>query len=153
MIIELKKLTNDAHLLRCTRKDGSVEEAELETKSLLVHDLTHLAYETEAGLKKSFWGSVAAGKSFAELRDDNAPEGELMQTEMTVGPLQGIVQGRASVEGFVPQVKQYQASVGVTPAAFLNEEFIARVVERFKKLYGEWKSTPFGETMRIDYAE
>lgn len=156
MKIELTKESNTHHRLRCMRDDGSVEEASLETKSFLVHDFTHLAYELEANLTGGFWGLVAAGKGFMELRepmrDADPNASELVQTEMIVGPLQSVVQEKrppvALLEGLENAFSAHEAEL----PDFLTIDFIERVKGRFKKLYGEWYALPFGETMRIEWA-
>ena len=98
MRILLTKLNNDRHALEIIRADGSRERAELETKSLLVHDFIHLALEAEAGIQDGFWGLVAAGKTFAEMNDRTGAGiaehvGSMAVIEMLVGALSGALSG------------------------------------------------------------
>lgn len=155
MNIELTKISNDQHKLRCVRSDGSSEEALLETKSLLVHDFTHLAYEIEAGLKKSFWGSVASGVTFAELREEvemtnfDLEKEELMRTEMIVGPLQSVVQRKQEAKNLLEALPNLFNAYGAQVPDHLTLDLIERAQERFKAFMGEWTKLPFGDTMSV----
>ena len=156
MKIELKKISNTHHLLRCTRDDGTVEEATLETKSLLVHDLTHLAYERERGLQKSFWGLVAGGVTFQALRGAMEPDKptdftELAETEGFVGPLQGVMLGRVTARDFVLGFSQHLAVQNEKTPEWMTMDFVLRVQARFNAFYGEWKALPFARVMTIDW--
>jgi hypothetical protein len=48
MLIQLTGLTPSHHRFQIQRDDGSSEAVELETRSLLIHDLTHYAVEHES---------------------------------------------------------------------------------------------------------
>src|SRR3954454_19930968 len=48
MRIVFRKLSDERHTLEIVREDGRREEVDCETRSLLVHDLLHLAVESEA---------------------------------------------------------------------------------------------------------
>ena len=67
MLIRLTRLTNDRHRLEFVRDDGTREARELQTRSALLHVLVHYAVETEAGLEASFYGQIAAGKTYESL--------------------------------------------------------------------------------------
>lgn len=69
MKVRFTKTTPTHHLFEIVRNDGSREEALIETKSFMPHDLIHLAYESTAGLKESFFGKLASGTTFAEFGD------------------------------------------------------------------------------------
>ena len=157
MRIELKKLTNDSHQLRCVRADDSEEVAELETKSFFVHDFTHLAYEIEAGLIKSFWGSVASGEPFTSLRADDRSDfsspdtSELVQTEMIVGPLQGVTDGGRTAKELIAALENQFSAYGSELPAFFDEAFVDRCKARYDRFIGQWNKLPFGETMIIEW--
>lgn len=145
MQILLTRLSADRHRLVVERDDGSRIEAELETRSVLLHDLVHFAVEREAGLAGGFWGSVAAGADFDELAEaaTDAASGELWLAESLVGPLQSVWHGRLGVD-------EYVARVGPI-APFVDREFVERVLERLRKLWGQWRGTPFHETLRLEW--
>ena len=118
-----------------------------ETKSLLLHDLVHFAVESEAGLREAFYGSVARGGNYdAEPWTDEARE-----AESVVGPLQGALKGVVDSDAFVTRFRAAQQSIGSTAPAWLTPELIARVLERLHQLQGQWRATPFGETMELSF--
>jgi hypothetical protein len=64
----------------------------LETRSMLLHDLAHYAYESKAGLNDGFYGLLAAGFSLEQLREEDGLSKEefdrLMEIEKLVARLQ-----------------------------------------------------------------
>src|SRR5215471_7120274 len=90
MLVRLTRLTNERHRLELVRDDGTREARELETRSALLHDLVHYAVETEAGLRGSFYGQLAGGKTYDALTEQPSNDPEAMQTEAVVGRIQGI---------------------------------------------------------------
>lgn len=157
MQIRLTKISPIQHRLDITRADGTQESAELETKSLLFHDLIHYALETEAQLQKSFWNLVAQGHSFLELnaKDDMAgatvPRDELGMTEMIVGGLTGYLQGNARPEEIIAAMQNACDAYGIQLPHYLTVELIKAVEERFRQLRGHWLGTPFGQNMELTW--
>jgi hypothetical protein len=147
------RLSPTHHRLEIGRADGSREAVELETRSCLVHDLVHFAFETEAGLSRSFYGRLAAGFPLVGEAPDVGrtpnPEGEL--TERIVGPLQAVVQGKASARGMLAGLAQLLEAHGEPMPPWLTEELVARTAERFRRIYGQWTATPFGATLRLAF--
>lgn len=142
MRVELTRIDNRTHRLRVVRDDGSGDEAVLETRSLLLHDLVHYAVEAELPIEDGFWGSVAAGASFDSLRE---PEGEmtggLALAETLVGPMQSVWHERTSGEAYVSLFRERDERV--------DDDFLARVRARLRHLWGHWKATGFHETMTL----
>lgn len=155
MRVVLTRLSDERHRLDVVRDDGSREGVELETRSMLVHDLVHFAVERAAGLKRGFWGSLAAGTPMAELNDREKSmqtmtgpvRTELQLAEAIVGPMQSAVQGRFDrtlmLEGFRERLKP------VPP--WLDEAFVDRVQRDFAALRGRWKATPFRAQLTLDW--
>ena len=73
LLVRLTRLSDARHQFEYRRTDGSGEVLEMETRSLLTHDLAHFAVETEAGLGDGFYGRLARAGSYAavdtEVRD------------------------------------------------------------------------------------
>jgi hypothetical protein len=157
MRILLTRLTNERHVLEIVRDDGSRDRAELETKSLWLHDFLHLAVEAEAGLQDGFWGSLAAGKTFAEMNDRTGEgmkdySGSMLVIEMLVGALSGALKG-VPLDALVANIRDYFVSIaraGDFPT-WLTADFVDRVQERVRKLVGHWNATPFGEAMELEW--
>lgn len=139
MRIALRKLNDARHRLDIVRADGRSDGSELETRSLLLHDLVHYAVEAEAPLAEGFWGLLARGVSLADLADRARPaplSEELMLAERLVGPLQSLVQGRLSEERFL------EATAGLAVPFAVDGNFAERVRARVHALTGAWKATP-----------
>ena len=159
MQVRFQKLSNDRHRLTVIRRNGTVEMADLETKSLLKHDFLHLALESEAGLQHSFWGLVASGKSFLELSGKmeggmiSAANSEIATTEMLVGALTGAEKEQNSSSEFVERFSAWCREVGMECPTWLTAELIGRVRERLRHIQGKWNATPFGETMEVTWNE
>ena len=101
MKIEIKKVTNYQCVYTITRKDNSIENITLKTKTYLVHDICHFVVEKQLGYKKGFWGMLSQGHSFNELfGKDNPQTGELRFIEQIVGPVQSLYSGNIPKEDF-----------------------------------------------------
>ena len=106
MRIVWTKLTGERHAFEVIRDDGSRDRAELETRSLLLHDLVHYAVEAEAGLQHAFYGKLAAGTELAELGAGPFPpdDTELALAEALTGPMQSVFRGHTTRERYVEQL-------------------------------------------------
>lgn len=155
MKIQIKKINNHQHKLKITRTDGSTESVTCETRSLLIHDLTHFAVESEAGLKTGFWGLLASGKTLDELNDRSGESlqnerSEIMDIEKIVAVLQGLTKGQ-SAEMLFDAIHHQVASLEWSLPSWFDLDLIHRVDQRLKGLLGHWKATPFGESMEISW--
>ncbi len=159
MRILLKKMTNERHVLEILRKDGSRESVELETKSFWLHDLVHMAVESEARIQNGFWGLLASGKTLSDMNDRTGKvlKGRaetLMAVEMLVSILTGSLSA-APQDAVAANVRAAFISAGRREGVpdWLTDEFVARARERLRRLVGHWNGTPFGETMEILWNE
>ena len=143
MKIRLQRLGNDLHRLTVERPDGSVFERELQTRSLLLHDLVHYAVEAEAGLDDGFWGLLAQGVDFDGLMAEAAAPTRpcIALVESLVGPMQAVWNRRLDPERYV--------DLAATAAPFVDRAFVDRVLERLRRLWGHWQATPFHGEMEL----
>jgi hypothetical protein len=153
MLIRLTKLTNDRHRIEFVRKDGTRDAAELETRNFLLHDLIHFAVESEANLKSSFYGAIAAGRTYARMSEDAPLEGEILMTERIVGAMTGCAKGQATTADFVAGMKNLLDAHGEPMPPWLTQDFAERVLERLRRVQGRWKATPFGQTMELTFPD
>lgn len=159
MKIAFQKISNDQHRLTIERADGSSETSILETKSLLLHDFIHLAVELEAGLKESFWGLVASGKSFLELVSKDEMQGagidrtEVGVTEFVVGAMTGAVQRSIPPIDLIEGMNNFFAASNQTFPIYLTPEFIERTSERLRHIRGAWNATAFGDVFVVQWPE
>ena len=159
MRIAFTKTSMTHHALEIVRADGSREEALLETKCFMPHDLIHYALESEAGLRRSFWGLVGAGHSFVELNAKDmmsgagVPRDELATTEMLVGALTGFLLGKAAPREFLAVVENMFGAHSLPMPAFMDEAFLATFSETMRRLAGRWRAAKKGEPMTLDWPE
>jgi len=133
------------------RPDGSGESRELETKSCLYHDLLHFAVETEAGLRQSFYGLLAGGARYADLTMDGTANAEIVATERIIGGLTGALRNDVEPARFLAMLAGWFAAHGETVPAWCTADCVVRVRERMRRLEGEWRALPFGQTMELHF--
>ena len=152
--LRVPKVSDDRHRFEYRRADGTGEAVEMETRSLLLHDLVHYAVESEAHLKGSFYGILARIGGYQELSVNGgaALGGEIAITERIVGALQGAL-GRDDFDeaAFQAKVVDYLSLFYEPPPRWFTPAFVAAVRERMRQLNGRWKATPFGETMELGF--
>ena len=155
MLIRLTRLTNERHRLELVRDDGSREAHELETRSALLHDLVHYAVEIEAGLKASFYGLLASGKTYESLTVEPSGDPETMQTEAVVGRLQGMAKNDTwadvDPETLAQSIIAGFRSLGYEPPTWVTGALIVRIRERFRRVQGRWRATSFHQTLVLEF--
>jgi hypothetical protein len=155
MRILLRKISDQQHELAIVRENAARESVLCETRSYLRHDLLHYAVEAEAGIEAGFWGSLAQGRTLAEMNDrggmmPGGDAGEIATVEKFVGVLSGAAKGLSTAE-VMSVVEGSVAATNAAPPGWLTESFVAAVQERLRGLLGAWKATPYGGTMTLDW--
>lgn len=157
MRILLTKTSMTHHKLEVVRDDGSREEALLETKSFMPHDLIHYALESEARLSMSFWGLVSRGHRFLDLNakdpmaGSGVPRDELGETEMMVGALTGFAQGKVSPVEFLGLAGGMFRAHGKPMPPYLTLDFLRSFSERLRALLGQWRAAKKDETIELTW--
>lgn len=127
----------------------------METRSALLHDLVHYTVETEAGLKASFYGRVASGETYEALMTEPPADAEALQTERVVVRVQGVAKNdtwsRIDPESFAESIAGGFRAVGDEPPAWLTGDLIVRVRERLRRVQGQWRATPFHQTLVLEF--
>jgi hypothetical protein len=147
LVVRFTRLNPTHHRFEAIRADGTREAREFETRSLLLHDLVHFAVESEAKLKGGFYGTLAEGANYDAPREGS----EAMAIEYVVGPLQGALKGDIDPEAFVTRLRGVQASMGFAMPDWLTADLISGALERLRQLQGQWRATPFGQTMELRF--
>lgn len=143
MIARFTRLNPTHHRFEIIRDDGSRDMRELETRSLLTHDLVHFALESEGGLQHGFYGALARGASYETEA--------AMEIEYVVGPLQGLLKGEFDPETFVERFRAVRENTEARMPDWLTADLIARVTDRYRRLQGQWRATPFGQAMELEF--
>jgi len=152
LTLRLTQISPTHHRFEYLRADATGESLELATREFLLHDLVHFAVETEAGLRGSFYGLLDKIGGYAELSLDGAAlGGEAQITEMIVGPLQNALGPEMAATDVAERVNSYFEDMGLRSPRWFNAGFVEAVRERVRRLLGEWKATPFGETMDLRF--
>lgn len=156
MRILLTKLNDERYALEIVRDGQRRERVELETRSTLLHDLTHFAVEQAAALEQGFFGPLAAGKSLAELAApaEGAPQyaGEALQIEILVAVLQKITRTGETPAAAHGRITSMLALQDTALPAWFTLELVTEVHERMRRLVGQWKATPYGSSMELNWS-
>ena len=146
MQVRFTKLSDARHGLEIVRRDGTREAVELETRSLLLHDLVHFALESEAGLEQGFYGLLASGTPLARLNQREAPPAseQLALIETLVGPAQALVNTQMSPEAYLAHARSLAPEL-------VDAQLVERLLERVRQLRGHWRATPYGASMELDW--
>lgn len=152
MRVRFTKLDDRRHGLE-VEVDGRVQRAELETRSTLFHDLTHLAVEVCAGVDDGFFAALARGATLGDMTR-RAREGDgvvLMEVERIVALLQGPARTDEDPHALFARI---EASFGLqdeAPPAWFTPDLVIAVRARLRELVGRWRATPYGATMEVSF--
>lgn len=141
MEIVFCKLSDDRHVVRVQRDDGTSDSVELDSRSFLRHDLAHYAVESELGLSEGVWGSVARGGSLAGHGLDGD---DMALAELISGPVQTMMRTKADaveIEQVLSRVAPRLATPGLAQGLH----------ERLRALAGHWAATPYGADMVLQW--
>jgi hypothetical protein len=152
LTLRFTRISPTHHRFEYHREDGTGEAVEMETGSLLVHDLIHYAVESEANLKGSFYGILEKIGGYEELSvaGGAALGGEVAITERVVGALTGAL-GEEDLDdkAFAEQVAEYLSVYDERSPRWFTPAFIRAVRERMRSLTGRWRATPFGQSLEL----
>ena len=156
MRILLTRVSNQNHRLEVVRSDGSGDATELVTREALFHDLLHYAVESSLPTQRGFWGTLASGKTIADLNDrtgesvkDNAET--LYRVEGIVGAMTGVVEMPA--DQALTRLEWFSESQNQQPPDWCNAAFVTEAVETMRQLQGRWRATRFGEPMELEWPD
>lgn len=157
LTVRLTKLSNTHHRFAYTRANRTGQDIELATRNFLLHDLIHFAVESEGRFKNSFYGLLARGETYeslgdADITDETHPGGpEILMTERVVGAFTPLAKGEATSAQVVDGVKNLLDAYEEPLPSWLTVDFADRVAARLRSMQGEWKATPFGATMELEF--
>jgi len=154
--LRLTRLSPTHHRFEYRRPDGTGEAIEMETRSLLFHDLLHYAVESEAGLRGSFFGILGRIGGYEELSvaGGAALGGEIAITERVVSALTGAMQQETlDDDAFVAQATELLDVYDERAPRWFTPAFVVAVRERMRRLIGRWTATPFGQPMELMFPD
>ena len=68
-------------------------------------------------------------------------------TERVVGVMTGVLNSEATAMQAIVALDNLLSASGEPMPSWFTPTFVVNVKERMRKLEGEWKATPFGQTM------
>lgn len=157
MEISFTKNSGKSHIISCKRKNGTVTWMQ-NSSFFITHDLCHYAMETKLGLKKAFYGMLAAG---TDIKDFELPKDqrtfqlteEALFAEQMVNLLT-IEYSQGRVENFIEALKEILIKdnhVSVLPV--IKQEQLDEIRSLYETLMNQWVLLPEGETIILNFAE
>lgn len=159
MIVRFHKTSHKDYTLECIRHDGTVLRALFEAKSCLSHDMLHFQIESKAGLRDSFFGSIAKGKSIEEMSmaDQQAnpaalrSEGEV--TEMVAGAMTSVAKGAATPQQLLEMFANLMTAYGTPMPEYLTEEFAAAVAADWRQMMAQYDALKTGQLLEVSFPD
>jgi hypothetical protein len=160
LLIQITKRSDGGGVLRCVRADGSMTWQKQEGRHaafFALHDLTHFAVESVLGLKRGFFGLVAAGWDIDETTGKEArgaiPD-QAKEVEYMVGALDSERAGGViwSAEDFNRQAAIHAAASGLPEPMPLTDEELMRIRARRAELFSEWRALEPGKTLELRHS-
>ena len=141
--------------LICSRADGSVDRSDL-GPSLPYHDLAHFVAESELELADGFFGSVAAGRTIAELSDATViptlPPGS-MQAEVAARAVGSLATGACRPEQLAGLVNSELEHLGLPPLTALDPQCAERLLAGFRDLVARFEAVADGDSLDLTFGD
>ncbi|MGZ3439228.1 MAG: hypothetical protein ACXVDD_06920 [Polyangia bacterium] len=137
------------HRLICVRDDGSTTQSAT-GPGLPAHDLAHFVAERALGLRRGFFGNVAAGRTIAELGDPaviRTLDAEAWAAETLARALGATATGGCRVDE-LPELVRAELGPDALPA--LDREVARAMAADFAALLAAWSALPEGEALALE---
>lgn len=156
--IRIKKKTDGAAALSCTRADGSTtwqrQEGHL-SRFFPLHDLTHYAVETVLGFKRAFYGLLAEGWDITRFADPGTSkqlpeEAELAEVLVGFFDVERATGTRAGADDFNWKIATYYDSHGTpTPTFRMTDDQLDRIRALRADLFARWHAVQPGDSLEL----
>jgi len=154
MRITLVKKNQRCRLV-CKRSDGSTDMADI-SPSLPYHDLAHYVAERTIGLKAGFYGSIAAGRSIAELSDEDVIRSlgpESWQAEVLARAVGSLATGACRIDQFSELVNCELIDMGIAAIEGLTDSVAESMLQEFRSLVDAYAALMDGESLTLEFAK
>jgi len=156
--LRLKKCGSSEAIVTFVRADGSTTSGRLGSGGFgAVHDLTHYAVETTLGLRRGFYGLLAAGWNIPDFEVKGTARqlpNEALVAECIVGQLTNAVFVGREVEAEEFNWLVRSAVEGVRPDAavpVINAEILRQMRHTLDALLARWRALPPGASLELEY--
>jgi hypothetical protein len=157
MTIAFQKEQSKPHVLRCTRKDGSVTWTLLKTPYEIDHDLTHFAVEKTMGLTSAFYGLLESGVDINDftlpkderpihLKWENLPR-EAQYSEIIVAAFQQLPNN----DDFWGGLDMQLAHFNLPKFERLTASLFDAIILKLNALRAAWQQLPYGQTLIVEF--
>jgi hypothetical protein len=153
MRITLVKKNHRCRLV-CERSDGSTDMADT-GPSFPYHDLAHYVAERTIGLKEGFYGSIAAGRSMAELSDEDVIRSlgpGSWQAEVLARAVGSLATGACRVDEFSELVNCELADMGIDAIEGLTDPVAESMLREFRSIADAYAALADGESLTLEFA-
>jgi hypothetical protein len=137
--------------LVCVRADGSRTSADL-GPGLPYHDLAHYVVERRFGLRKGFFGNIAAGYTIEALSDKEVIKSlgsESMVAEILARALGSVATGACRPDQFSLLVNEELANLGVARLENIRPAGVLEMLEEFQDLAARYQSLSRGDSLDL----
>ncbi|MEP6700297.1 MAG: hypothetical protein ABJA85_03240 [Bacteroidota bacterium] len=157
MEISFTKNSGKSHIISCRRNDGTVTWMQ-NSSFFITHDLCHYALETKLGLKKAFYGMLAAG---TDINDFELPKDqrtfqlteEAILAEQMVNLLT-IEYSQGRIENFVSMLNEIcHRDTNLSKLPDIKTETLDEIRNLYNGLMNQWVLLPEEETMILKFEE
>src|ERR1043165_2379529 len=159
LLIRLKKKTDGAAALSCTRADGTVtwqRQVGGHAEFFPLHGFNQYAVETVLGHGRGFFGLLAEGWDISDFSNE-WPRGRIPAdaepSELIVGYLDAErhsgVQSNAAE--FNAHATEFFARYGVACALGLNDGQLTEIRATMRALFERWQAVPPGGTLELKF--
>lgn len=143
MKIELKKVNVSNHELKIMRSDKTSEEAVLDTKTYLLHDICHFYVEKELQTVDGFWGMLSQGYQMEQLfGKTNQLTEKLRIIECIVGGAQSVYSNHMDESGFWTYIELVDFDLS-------DDKFLEKVIPRITDFMNQWKFLSIGTALTL----
>jgi hypothetical protein len=158
--IRIKKKTDGAAALSCTRADGSTtwqrQEGQL-GRFFPLHDLTHYAVETVLGFKRAFYGLLAEGWDITRFGEPGMSgqlpeEATLAEVLVAFFDVERATGTQASAEDFNWKIETYYDEHATpTPTFRMTDDQLHRIRALRADLFARWHAVQPGGSLELSF--
>jgi len=145
MEIDLKKINTSNHELKIIRSDKTSDEAILDTKTYLLHDICHFYVEKALQTFDGFWGMLSQGYQIEQLfGKTNQLTEKLRIIECIVGGTQSVYLKHMDEMGFWNYIKTVDYNL-------TDNKFLEKVVPQITAFMNQWNYLSIGQTTTLNF--
>ena len=158
--IRIKKKTDGAAALSCTRADGTTtwqrQDGQL-GRFFPLHDLTHYAVETVLGLREAFYGLLADGWDITAFNEPGVAKripADAGLAEVLVGFLdtERATGTRATAEDFNWKIRTYYDEHATPMPTFrMTDDQLDRIRALRAELFARWQAVQPGDALVLSF--